>query len=239
MKWKLLASSGAVIATVLAVWAFAAGDEMNVSYVAVKGELTEPQRADVYRVLIDHRQTLHDIGDVKMTLEQSPWIHRVDVRRDWPDGIVVSVLTEHPIAFWNNDAYINADGKVFTSKLVSATGLPQLFGPKDSEREVMQRYLELGSALTGSGQAVDTLTLDERGSWAFTTSRGMRVLLGKDDTMERLQRFLAVLGSGDLKARIAQVKQVDTRYSNGVAISFKDTGLDIATTDNTQRELRL
>jgi cell division protein FtsQ len=82
------------------------------------------------------------------------------------------------------------------------------------------------------------------GAWQFTTGNGITVLLGKDDVMERLQRFLIVMDDADLASRLAEVERIDTRYPNGMAVSWKNTArarndLDIVKTEHTQRELRL
>jgi len=105
----------------------------------------------------------------------------------------------------------------------------------------MQQYQQLSRALARSGQTIATLALDERGGWQFTTGQGIRVMLGKDDIMERIQRFLLVVDSAGLSSRMEDIDQIDTRYSNGMAVSWKSAtkGLDIARTDNSKRELGL
>ena len=98
----------------------------------------------------------------------------------------------------------------------------------------MEQYQQLAKALGRLGRSIGMLKLDERGAWEFRTASGIHVMLGKDDIMDRFQRFLLVLGSKQLAPRVNDVKQIDTRYSNGVAVSWKEvpTGLKVAKTDN-------
>lgn len=216
------------------VWAENRGYDFNVSYVAVTGDLMPAQRAEVYGRLLANRNRIEGIEDIKQTLDQVSWIQQVDVMRRWPDQITITVIPKRPIALWNSDAFLDDNGIVFRSRFLAGMGLARLYGPAGSEEEVMEQYQQLAKALGRVGRSIGTLKLDERGAWEFTTTGGIRVMLGKDDIMDRFQRFLLVLGSKQLAPRVIDVKQMDTRYSNGVAVSWKEvpTGLKVAKTDN-------
>ena len=204
------------------------------SYVSVTGNLKAPQRAEIYGRLLENRHRIGSIDDVKKVLDGVSWISHVNVMRRWPDQITVAVTPEQPIAWWNGDAFLDDNGHVFRSRYVDEPGLARLYGPGGSEDEVMEQYQQLSRALGSAGRSISTLRLDARGAWQFTTADGIRVMLGKDDIMDRFQRFLQVLGSKQLALRVNDIKQIDTRYSNGVAVSWKEvpTGLRVAKTEN-------
>ncbi|MDP4598052.1 MAG: cell division protein FtsQ/DivIB [Pseudomonadales bacterium] len=231
-----------LLVIVLVFVALNLGDRtFNTKMVAVTGELLEEQRQDVLQKLLAISSQARSIQQVKVILEQVDWIHRVEVSRSWPDQLTVLVVKEKPIAYWNDDAFINADGKVFVSAHAAGGDLAQLYGPVGTEKLVMQQYQQLNTALLKSGQSMDVLVLDDRGSWHFTNAAGVRVLLGKDDIMERVQRYLQVVENAALMGYMDKIRLVDTRYSNGLAVSWKtsDAGLDIAKNYKSQRELRL
>jgi len=209
--------------------------------VAVEGDLADDQRQDVYQRLIKIAGQKQSLQQIKTTLEKVDWIHRVDVSKRWPDRLMVLVIEETPIAYWNDDAFINLDGKVFVSSFEIGGDLAQLYGPVGSEKSVMQQYQQLNNALLKSSQSIDVLTLDDLGGWDFTNDVGVQVLLGKDDIMERIQRYLLIVENGGLAAYMNNIKLVDARYSNGLAISWKSSEKDLAFTTNykNQRELRL
>jgi cell division protein FtsQ len=54
----------------------------------------------------------------------------------------------------------------------------------------------------------------------LVTEEGITINLGKEKIEARLQRFLSVLPR-HLKSRIADVRAIDLRYSNGFAVSWK------------------
>ena len=209
--------------------------------VSVEGNLTEDQRQDVYQHLVNLADQKQNILQIKAMLEQVDWVHRVEVSKSWPDSLTVLVIEETPIAYWNDDAFINLDGKVFASRFQLGGDLAQLYGPVGSEKLVMQQYQQLNNALLKSNQSIDVLALGDRGGWEFTNNSGVQVLLGKDDIMERIQRYLQIVENGGLVAYMDSIRLVDARYSNGLAVSWKSQEMDLAFAKNykIQRELRL
>ena len=61
----------------------------------------------------------------------------------------------------------------------------------------------------------------DRGSWFLTTQDGIEVLLGRDDVVDKMQRFLTV-DQLMLSERREQIARVDLRYSNGMAVAWRE-----------------
>jgi cell division septal protein FtsQ len=65
-------------------------------------------------------------------------------------------------------------------------------------------------------------------------------LLGKSALMERVQRLLTVTEYIEQSGKLDQIEQIDTRYGNGVAVSWKNqSGTNLATNYNSQRDAKL
>ncbi|MCB1644240.1 MAG: cell division protein FtsQ/DivIB [Pseudomonadales bacterium] len=238
----IIVLSLALLATAVA-WqsGWLSGGGFSLNQIAIAGDLTTEQRKALYQHLVDHAEDLQDIGKIKQSLDNIEWIHHVAVSRGWPDRLVIKCVEEVPIAYWNDDAFINDEGVVFRSEYETGGELSQLYGPVGEEKAVMQQFQELSNALLTSGQTIEVLKLDERGSWQFVSASGTTVKLGKDDVLERLQRYIKVVESAGLQEKMDQVAVVDTRYSNGVAVQWKGSAenMDIANNTKSQRELRL
>ncbi|HRK79574.1 MAG TPA: FtsQ-type POTRA domain-containing protein, partial [Thiobacillus sp.] len=71
-----------------------------------------------------------DLERVRSSLEKLPWVREARVERRWPDTLVVSLVEYVPLARWNDNALVNADGEVFVA--AAAGSLPRLSGPDDS-----------------------------------------------------------------------------------------------------------
>ncbi len=214
---------------------------LKIEQLAVHGEIDQAQRKAIYEFVKKQEKQFRDIDAVKLGVEAIGWVHHVNVMQIWPDKLSIEVVREQPIAYWNDDAFINVEGKVFESAYEVGGALAQLRGPVGSESQVMKQYQQLTMAMSPVDQTIEVLTLDDRGSWQFTNQHDVRVLLGKNDIMERVHRFVLISSSAGFATSVEFIKQVDTRYSNGIAVDWKDDfeARGIATAFNTQRELKL
>jgi cell division protein FtsQ len=232
---------GILILLIVTFFANISGQKFEMTRVSIAGDLSVDQRQDVYKRLVSAMDGGQRISKIKQLLEATDWIHHVEVSRRWPDKLLISIVNEIPIAYWNDDAFISRDGKVFVSKYQDSGDFAQLYGAVGEELLVMQQYQQLNNALLKSGQEIEVLSLDDRGSWQFTNAVGVKVLLGKEHITERIQRYLQVIDDGGLESRMDNVMRIDTRYANGVSVSWKlpEKELDIAKNYKSQRDFSL
>ena len=102
----------------------------------------------------------------------------------------------------------------------------------------MQQYVQINQVLARTGHSVDTLRLDDREAWTFTSQRGIEVLLGKELVRERLDAVLTVLESLERDGLADRVSAMDVRYANGLAVRWKP--YKVASNESTsQREVKL
>ena len=74
------------------------------------------------------------------------------------------------------------------------------------------RLVESGLRLTG-------VRLDERGAWEIELANGVVVKLGRQAVTDRLERFIH-LASPLVAKRLAEIKYVDMRYTNGFSVGW-------------------
>jgi len=213
----------------------------DIQFLVISGDLTEQQKQAVKVMLVKTGDSLADIVKVKRDLENSDWIATTDVTYRWPDELYLEVMPEKPIAYWNDQAFINDHGKVFSSEYIIAGNLPQLYGQNEAVGEVMRYYHEVTRALSSTDQTVKTLRVNGRGSVEFELSDGWRILLGNVEVGQRLQRAFKVMSRlKNMSERQAMV-QIDARYSDGVAINgsilTRDTLISVNQNINASNEL--
>jgi cell division protein FtsQ len=170
-----------------------------------------------------------DVGALKEELEVHPWVSRASVRRIWPDGLTVSVHEHRPIARWGDEALINLQGEIFgVGDLRDAASLPRLQGPSGSPARVMRQYQQFSQAVQPSGLRISALTLEERGSWQLAMENGIRINVGREALMERMQRFV-LLYQQEWQHDTRPLESVDLRYDSGLAVRFgKPAGEPVA-----------
>jgi len=179
-----------------------------------------------------------DLDETRRLIETAPWVRQARVQRVWPNALTIYVEEHQPLALWNEGEMINTWGEAFTAyaaDLPEEMVLPQLRGPEDSERLVVQRYAEVARWFAPAQLRVRELTLSPRYAWEAILSDGMRLTLGRDPAADiadphgrsgalpfaaRIERFI------EAWPRLAQsvngrgIAHADLRYPNGFAITL-------------------
>ncbi|HEX2013335.1 MAG TPA: cell division protein FtsQ/DivIB [Roseateles sp.] len=162
-----------------------------------------------------------DLAGMRRELEQMPWIAHAEVRRVWPDQVMVRLEEQLPIARWGDEALLNNQGQAFAPReLAHYEQLPQLWGPQRAQEQVMQQYQMLSQMLRPLGFSIARLELRERGSWFLSTGQGVELLLGRDHLVEKMRRFISIYEK-TLKGQIVNIERVDLRYPNGLAVAWR------------------
>ena len=160
-------------------------------------------------------------SEIKKKLETLDWVQSVEIVRIWPNKIDIRIMEETLVGIWNNDLILNSSGKLYVVDQRSIPeNIPQLNGPKGSERDVMTLFIKIDSLLIGRGLYLEAITLDARGSWSFTIKPKIEIKLGKTEINQKLERFFLALDQS-LLAKIHKVSYIDLRYSEGLAVSWK------------------
>jgi len=150
-------------------------------------------------------------------------VEMVTVRRVWPDTLKLRVVEQRAAARWGDKAVLNRQGLVFTPDAASIPKrLPQLSGPEELRRRVLEMYIAMTGTLAPIGRRVEQLQLDNRRAWLLKLDNGVELKLGRDEAIERLQRFVRVYPTV-FAEREAELNAVDLRYSNGFAVRWDRT----------------
>ncbi len=162
-----------------------------------------------------------NLDGLSTTIGRLPWVDQVRIRRQWPDGLHITLIEQRPAARWGESGLLNVRGELFIddSRHVPA-GLPFLAGPPGTEGDVVERFRAARSYLLPHGLDVVGLVRDPRGAWDMTLTNGIVIKLGRHRVDERIRRY------GDLVLEIVsadpgRVEYVDMRYSNGFAIGWR------------------
>jgi cell division protein FtsQ len=162
-----------------------------------------------------------DLSEVKDQLEKRPWVESAAVKRVWPDRLAIEVREKKPLAYWSDGRLVSRSGEVFSPPNPEVAGkLPLLSGPDERVMDVIRMARSMSETLTEHRLGFAGLSLEQRGAWTLTLSNGIEVELGRDQVTQRFDRFVTVYQER-LASRANEVKGVDARYSNGVAVKWK------------------
>lgn len=223
---RIIILAGAGVVLVAALQAYISLQAIPVQRVMVTGEL-EHTRTERVQELIQPALVggflRADLQLIRRQLEELPWIYRATVSRRWPSSLEINVIEQLPIARWGDDGFLNHEGEVISSgNSEDWRSLPLLQGPEGSAKRLMAGYQRILEILAPLHLEVAQLQLDQRGQVEVVLQGGTRLLLGSEDFLERMHRFVAIYRT-QLAARADELERVDLRYETGVAVSFSDS----------------
>jgi cell division protein FtsQ len=194
-----------------------------VQVVNVEGELRHLPLEQLQEAVSAHLLggiVTQDLNVLKAAVEDLAWVDTASVRRVWPDRLVLSVREHEPLARWGTDGLVTAAGIVFRPERGELpTSMTSLVGRDEQAPEVVNRYLEWRSRFQALGLGITRVELDARGAWALDTTAEFTLALGTDQVQERVDRFLTAYSA---VAAVGRPATVDMRYSNGLAVSWRD-----------------
>lgn len=161
-----------------------------------------------------------DVNQVFALLEAQPWVYRASVRKQWPNRLTIYIVEQVAVAHWNDDLLLNQFGETFAGEVVESQ-LPHLYGPGGSEKTALQGYNAMQTILSGAALPVKELFLSERFAWQLTLENDIALNLGRQEFIDRLQRFVDVYPL--LKQQTRAVDYVDLRYDTGLAVGWSDS----------------
>ncbi|MDY0971554.1 cell division protein FtsQ [Siccibacter turicensis] len=165
-----------------------------------------------------------DVNIIQSQIERLPWIKQASVRKQWPDELKIHLVEYVPLARWNDQHMIDADGNSFSvpAERTSKQTLPMLYGPEGSENEVLQGYRNMGAVLAKDKLALKDAAMTARRSWQLTLSNDIKLNLGRGDTIKRLERFIELYPVLQQQAQADGkiISYVDLRYDSGAAVGW-------------------
>jgi cell division protein FtsQ len=163
-----------------------------------------------------------DLGAVADAARGLDWVAEVQVSKQWPDTVQLSVHEYVPLAHWTGDRLLAAGGLAFeVPGARDFQGLPWVEGPDGTEQEVYRTWQEFNEELFAVGLEIERIRPDRRGSWYLEVLNGTRVQLGREHERARLQRLVASWPELAL-IRDKLPMNVDLRYANGFAARWPE-----------------
>lgn len=207
-------------------------EALPVTNLVITGEMPYTQTTDI-QLVIDQLNMSNffnvDVNKVQKVIANLPWVYSVAVRKKWPNELKIYIVDQKPIAMWNGDFLLNEMGNAFQADKSRLTHtLPSFFGPEGSEQMALMNYHNINRLLKFSELEIDELVLSERFAWQLTLNDGVMLNLGRENRIERVQRFMDVYPN-ILKNKKSdqQVNYVDLRYDTGLAVGWKPLTSDI------------
>ena len=197
--------------------------EVPVNQVEVKADLVYQNKEQITEVIngyvVDGFVRVN-LQKLQKELIELPWIYHASIKRKLPHGLVVELTEQKPMAYWNDHALINSYGDIFYPEVrPQIAGFPVLTG-KDDKR-VLEIYTRLQNLLSDNQKPIVAVHVGDRNVVNVVTALDTELIFNGDKIDEQVLLWKHIADTS-IKARLAEVKQADMRYSNGAAVQWKE-----------------
>ena len=161
-----------------------------------------------------------DLNYLKNKLEKIEWIRKINVRRSYPNEIIIDIEEHTPILIWNNKMYINMYGEKFNVSKIDKN-IPILISDESRINEVFT-YFKLFNEKLSSRKLdfkITKIMENEIRSLTISLSSGINIQLGSKDVNNKILLFFEIYKSLNTRD-LNKIRYIDMRYSNGFSVGW-------------------
>lgn len=169
------------------------------------------------------------LANIYREMRALEWVADVEVRRQWPDRLVIRIDERVPVAVWNDDLLVSNAGHPFRAlDKYSLQGLPALYGPAHRLDTVLEYYHSMSKVLAPAGKKIARLDVDARLTARAQLEDGIRLVVDRENFARKLRRFVE-LYNGVLEQDSRGLVQADLRYADGMAVQWQQPATQTGT----------
>lgn len=192
--------------------------------VVISGKLHHSDRVSL-RALVEPQvgKGMLDLNaaELRQILLAESWVDSVTIRKQWPDQVLVDVVEQVPVAYWQTTGFVNHRGELFFPPLLpESMTLPRLFGEAVDGEEIFDIYQRLNSVMKPRDLAISTLHKSRLGIYTAALNDGTSIVFEAENTMAQLSKLITVYDRHLVDVR-EHVARIDLRYNNGLAVAWK------------------
>ena len=161
-----------------------------------------------------------DLNYLKNKLEKIEWVRKINVRRSYPNEIIIDIEEHTPILIWNNKMYINKYGEKFNVSKIDKN-IPILISDESRINEVFA-YFKLFNEKLSSRKLdfkITKIMENEIRSLTISLSSGINIQLGSKDVNNKIPLFFEIYKSLNTRD-LNKIRYIDMRYSNGFSVGW-------------------
>ena len=196
----------------------------SIDRVVINGEFNYLSERDVIDLIDENVQTgflTLDLPELNRKIVEQGWIRSSSIRRSWPATLIVNIEEEIPVARWGEQQLLNNVGDyIDVTNKDSVSHLPVIFSQDGDTKEIIKVYQLISEFLGTVGLRIDKVESDNAGSWTLTVLSDIKIILGRDQLVEKLQRLQSVW-MAELSSQEKNINAIDLRYPNGLAVKWK------------------
>ena len=158
------------------------------------------------------------LQQLQAELTRLDWVFRAEVRRVWPDMLLIRIQEQEPVVRWKEFGLLNNQGELFYPKSIAPfERLVVLSGDELRSRDLLKVLAQLQQALDEGGWVIRRLSEQVDGVWRLELTQGLVLWLDPEDWQHKIKRWLIAYQQVSKESRKV-AEEIDLRYSNGFVI---------------------
>lgn len=196
--------------------------------VSVIKELNQADIDEVVKPYLGQSFWQIPLAQLQSELTRLDWVFKSEVRRVWPDTLLIRVQEQKPVVRWKAHGLLNSQGDLFYPKNIEPfENLVILQGSELRTRDLLKTLEQLQQALSVNGWVIRQLNEQPDGVWSIETAQGLVLWLDPQDWQHKIKRWLVAYEQVSKETRnVAQ--EIDLRYSNGFVVKQKTTQVSVS-----------
>ena len=201
-------------------------DHIPVQGLVLQGDMEYVSQDEIRNSLLQDSQVNNfftlDVNEIQKRLLDIPWAYQVSIRKRWPALLYIYIIEQNPCALWGDKKLLSIRGHIFEAPRDKIKKpLVQLYGPDEMASAVWDQYLQFERILALNQYHISAVKMTNRHSWEISLINGPRLILGRENMLNKLQTFIDVFPKLENKEKI---EYLDLRYDTGVAVQWKQEG---------------
>lgn len=165
-----------------------------------------------------------DLTNMAETLQQIPWVDKVNIVRLSPLSLEINITEKNPVARWKDNALVSDQGNIFFIRdNRSFAKLPRLDAELTEANDAITTYFALKQYLSlpinKELKGLKTITCGQAYGCNIVFGNKLLLKIGAENIPAKVQQFFHFLPKIKAKNRHKMPKSVDMRYANGAAVS--------------------
>ena len=205
-------------------------DTFVINQLKIKGKFRYLNPVDVEEAVGEQALTNFfsvQLNNVKRDVEKLAWVQQADVRREWPNTLLVNVREHIPVMRWETDKWITSSGEVLDLPGdVRAPSDIVLFANEADAGFVLKNTFAWKKRLRLKQLELRKVQFSASRAWTLTLYHAVNdaqfdLLLGREKANQRLARF-ELLFDKHFRESNKKIQRVDARYPDGLAIKMNE-----------------
>lgn len=210
--------------SIFLIWQMLSKADLPINEIMIKGQYESIDNEQIN--LIANKYLIGNFFTVNLKSTQNafkklPWVRDVSVRRKWPDKLLITIEEHNVLARWGNLGLINNHGEIFNAAFQD--DLPVFNGDEKFVMDITKKYYEINKILSKELIQVGTISLSNRLSWEIVTDNQLKIIIGKDNVLKKLNLFITHYQDVLYKVK-KRIDYVDLRYKDGFSVKVINEG---------------